>query len=44
MNDINPSLRLGEDSVNTILATFQDIRKRALSEFKLIFVCVLTFY
>jgi len=34
MNDINPSLRLSEDSLNAVIGTLQSIRERALSEFK----------
>lgn len=34
MNDVNPSLRLGEDSVNAVLATLQSIRERALSKWE----------
>lgn len=31
VNDINPSLRLGEDGINSVLLTLQSIRERALS-------------
>ena len=34
MNDINPTLRLGEDNIGSILAALQSIRERALSESK----------
>ena len=37
MNDVNPTLRLGEDNVNSLLAILQNIRERALSEVQLIF-------
>ncbi|KAH9943707.1 DnaJ-domain-containing protein [Amylocystis lapponica] len=31
VNDINPSLRLGEEGINSVLMTFQSIRERALT-------------
>lgn len=32
MNDINPSLKLGEDGMKSLLATLHSVRERALSE------------
>ncbi|KAF9565168.1 DnaJ-domain-containing protein [Agrocybe pediades] len=31
INDINPSIRLGEDAINSVLLTLQSIRERALT-------------
>ncbi|KAF7424351.1 hypothetical protein PC9H_009658 [Pleurotus ostreatus] len=32
INDINPSLRLGDEGINSVISTLQGIRERALSE------------
>jgi len=32
VNDINPSIKLGEEGINSVLGTLQAIRERALSE------------
>lgn len=34
INDINPSIKLGEEGINSVLVTLQSIRERALSKFK----------
>ena len=31
INDINPSIKLGEEGINSVLVTLQAIRERALS-------------
>jgi len=31
INDINPSIKLGEDGINSVLSTLESIRERALS-------------
>jgi hypothetical protein len=33
MNDINPSMRLGEDGINSVLVALEAIRERALSTY-----------
>ena len=35
VNDINPSIKLGEEGINSVLGAFQSIRERALSDYPL---------
>ncbi len=37
MNEINPSIKLGEESVNSVIAALEAIRERALSKLKIAF-------
>lgn len=33
VNDINPSIKLGEEGINSVLGALQAIRERALSDY-----------
>lgn len=35
VNDINPSIKLGEEGINSVLGALQAIRERALSDYPL---------
>lgn len=35
VNDVNPSIKLGEESINSVLGVLQAIRERALSDYAL---------
>ena len=42
VNDINPSIKLGEEGINSVLGALQAIRERALSDYTSLFLLLAT--